>query len=239
MTITRVGVLGAGPLAQAFARALARAGIATVIGSGRAGEVPSTLLSDLEGMAATATLRDAAEEDIVFLSVPWSELEDTLAAIADWESRILIDATNPIPPGLEIIDLGGRTSSEIVSDLSPGAQLVKAFNTLPPEALVGDPRQAGGRRVVFFSGDHVRAKVEVGRLIAQLGFAGVDLGNLASGGRLQQFPDGPLWRQNLVRVGEFPPHSRPAGRSSPFTPGSMLAIPLLPSDPRYQNLLRI
>jgi predicted dinucleotide-binding enzyme len=45
--------------------------------------------------------------------------------------------------------------------------------------------EAGGRRVVFFSGDHGRAKAEIGRLIARLGFAAVDLGGLADGGRLQ------------------------------------------------------
>ena len=89
-----------------------------------------------------------------------------------------------------------------MSELSPGAQLVKAFNTLPPELLAAEPMQAGGRRVIFYSGDHLRAKIEVGRLIARLGFAGIDLGPLASGGRLQQFPDGVLWGQNLIRLGE-------------------------------------
>lgn len=202
MTITRVGVLGGGPLGQAFARTLARVGVTTVIGNSRTGESLSSLLADLHGIATTTTLRQAAEEDIVFLSVLWNELGETLSVIADWESRILIDATDPILPGGEVADLGGKTSSEIVSELSPGAQLVKAFNTLPPDLLAAEPRQAEGKRVVFYSGDHVRAKVEVGRLIAQFGFAAIDLGGLASGGRLQQFPGGPLWGQNLIKLGE-------------------------------------
>ena len=67
--------------------------------------------------------------------------------------------------------------------LSPGAQLVKAFNALAPEVLAAEPRQAGGRRVVFLSGDHLRAKIEVGRLVAQMGFVGIDLGGLVSGGK--------------------------------------------------------
>jgi predicted dinucleotide-binding enzyme len=206
MTITRVGVLGGGPLGQSFARILATARVETVIGNGLHGESLAALASVLTGIARIATLREAAEEDIVFLSVAWGELGETLATVADWESRILIDATSPILPGPEVANLAGRTSSEIVSELSPGAQLVKAFNTLPPDVLTLDPQQAGGRRVVFYSGDHLRAKIEVGRLIRQLGFAGIDLGGLSSGGRLQQFPDGPLWGQNLLSASENDAH---------------------------------
>lgn len=202
MTITRVGVVGGGPLGQAFARALARAGVATVISNCRAGKPHSEPAANLQEIAATVTLREAAEEDTVFLSVVWSDLAETLSVVADWEGRILIDATDPILEGSDVADLEGRTSSEIVSALSPGAQVVKAFNTLPPEVLAEEPRQAGGRRVIFFCGDHLRAKIEVGRLITQLGFAGIDLGSLSSGARLQQFPDGPLWGQNLIRLGE-------------------------------------
>ena len=199
MTITRVGVVGSGPLGQAFAHALGKVGVTAVIGAVGPEKPISAAIADRLSIATAASLRRAAEEDVVFLSVPWNELGETLALIADWESRILIDATNAILPGSEIADLGEKTSSEIVSGLSPGAQLVKAFNTLPPETLA-EPSQTEGARVVFLSGDHVRAKVEVGRLIARLGFAGIDLGSLSSGGRLYQFPDGPLWGQHLVRL---------------------------------------
>jgi predicted dinucleotide-binding enzyme len=87
-----------------------------------------------------------------------------------------------------------------VGELAPGAQLVKAFNTLAPQVIAANPQQAGGRRVIFFSGDHVRAKGEVARLIARLGFAGVDIGTLADGGRLMQFPHGVLRGLNLIKV---------------------------------------
>jgi predicted dinucleotide-binding enzyme len=49
--------------------------------------------------------------------------------------------------------LGGRTSSDIVANLVPGAKLVKAFNTLLAAALAADPKQGGGQRVIFVSGD--------------------------------------------------------------------------------------
>jgi len=203
MTITRVGVVGRCPLAEAFACALERAGIVAVVGDiGSGNAVPAAGAVRGETANGSATLQQAAEEDTVLLAVLWTELGETLSGIADWEGRILIDATNPVLPGSRIADLGGKTSSEIVRELSPGAQLVKAFNTLSPAALTVQREPGAGRRVVFLSGDHARAKVEVGRLIVRLGFAAIDLGGLSSGGRLQQCPDGPLCDPNLVRIEE-------------------------------------
>jgi len=45
------------------------------------------------------------------------------------------------------------------------------------------------------------AKAQVGALIERLGFFGIDLGALAVGARLVQFPGGPLPALNLVRFG--------------------------------------
>jgi predicted dinucleotide-binding enzyme len=65
-------------------------------------------------------------------------------------------------PDLRPAELGGRTSSEIVADLV-GAPPVKPDNSLPADVLGADPRDAGGRRVAFLSGDHVGAKADVAR----------------------------------------------------------------------------
>jgi len=46
-----------------------------------------------------------------------------------------MDANERVQPA----DLGGRTSSEIVADLVPGARLVKAANTLAANVLGADP----------------------------------------------------------------------------------------------------
>lgn len=72
---------------------------------------------------------------------------------------------------------------------------------LPPQLLSEDPCAEGGRRVLFYSGDDVQARAEVGGLIERLGFFGIDLGSLAVGGRLVQFPGGPLPALNLVKFG--------------------------------------
>jgi hypothetical protein len=135
------------------------------------------------------------------VAVPWQHLQKALADLPPWEGRIVVDTTNPVVmPGFQVADVGGRTSSEVVADLVPGARLVKAANTLPPELLGADPQQGGGRRVLFMSGDDADAKADVGKILQKIGFATVDLGGLATGGRMHQFPGGPLPALNLIRL---------------------------------------
>jgi 8-hydroxy-5-deazaflavin:NADPH oxidoreductase len=85
--------------------------------------------------------------------------------------------------------------------MSRSRERVPAPYHLRAGVLASDPRADGGRRVLFYSGDDSAAKAEAGALIDRLGFAGIDLGPLALGGKLAQFPGGPLPNQNLVRIG--------------------------------------
>jgi predicted dinucleotide-binding enzyme len=129
----------------------------------------------------------------VVLAVPWDHVHSAVDGI-DWNGQIVIDATNDWAAD----DLQGRTSSEIVAHLVSPAPVVKAANTLGADVLASDPHQAGGRRVIFFSGDHADAKKEVTALFESAGFAAVDLGDLATGGEMQQIHH-PLAGLNLIR----------------------------------------
>ena len=62
-----------------------------------------------------------------------------------------------------------------------------------------DPHEAGGQRVLFLSGDDSDAKSEVIALFQDAGFFVVDLGDLRTGGGMQQV-GGPLSGVNLVRL---------------------------------------
>ncbi|GGB93499.1 NADPH-dependent F420 reductase [Pseudoduganella buxea] len=200
-SVTTVGIIGAGAIGQAMARQLTRAGIDVILSNSRGPASLAALAGQLGPRASAGTVRQAAATDIVFVSVNWSRLEEALHGI-DWQGRILIDATNPVLlPGFRLAELGGRNSSQVVAGLAPGARVVKAFNTLLAAVLASDPGQDGGRRVVFLSGDDQAAKSTVAGLIERLGFAGIDLGSLAVGGTLQQFPGGPLPAANLVKLG--------------------------------------
>jgi hypothetical protein len=197
---TSIGIIGAGAIGAAFARALARAGIPAIIANSRGPGSLEDLVRGLGPSIEAGTREQAAAADLVLVAVNWSKLAAALAGLPSWNGRIAIDANNPIEaPLFEPVDLQGRASSEVFADLVPGARVVKTFNHLRPENLAADPQAKGGRRVAFYAGDEEAAKAEVAALVDRLGFFGIDLGSLAGGGRLAQFPGGSLPGHNLVR----------------------------------------
>ncbi|NTE89887.1 NAD(P)-binding domain-containing protein [Agrobacterium rubi] len=198
--MTTIGIIGAGNIGSAFAKALARNGIAATIANSRGPETLSNLVEELAPHISAVSIEAAAQADIVLVAVPWSKLPAALSGLTNWNRRIVIDANNPIEaPLFKPADLNGRLSTEIFSDLVPGARVVKAFNHLLADLLSADPHAEGGDRVLFYSGDDAKAKAEVASLIAKLGFAGIDLGPIAVGAKLTQFPGGPLPAINLVK----------------------------------------
>ncbi|NKJ42378.1 NAD(P)-binding domain-containing protein [Novosphingobium sp. SG720] len=200
--MTSIGIIGAGQIGSAIARALANKGIPASIANSRGPESLQDFLSEVGPTITGGTVAEAATKDIVFVAVNWSRLPELFATLPDFAGRIVVDTNNPIEaPLFKPVDLGGLASSEVVAGLARGAKLVKAFNHLQPQLLSGDPHSEGGRRVLFYSGDDAPAKGEVGALIDRLGFAGIDLGALAIGARLVQFPGGPLPALNLVKFG--------------------------------------
>ena len=200
--MTSIGIIGAGNIGQAFARALARSGIAATISNSRGPASLADLVREIGPTITAGTRDEAAAKEIVLVAVNWSKLPAALKDLPDFGGRIVIDANNPIEaPLFKPAELHGRLSSEIFTDLVPGARVVKAFNHLQPHLLSGDPGAEGGRRVLFYSGDDARAKAEIGALIERLGFFGVDLGPLSVGGSLVQFPGGPLPAHNFVLFG--------------------------------------
>jgi len=189
-----IGIIGAGHIGQALARTALRAGREVVIANSRGPESLAPVVVALGAGVSAGTVREAAAAGIVAIAVPWVSVPAAVAGL-QWDGQTVIDTTNAFNPA----DLGGRTSSEIVADLVPGARLVKAANTLRAEVLGADPHDAGGRRVLFLSGDDASAKAAVAELFDAAGFFAIDLGDLVTGGRMQQV-GGPLPSHNLVRL---------------------------------------
>ncbi|MEN3283616.1 MAG: 8-hydroxy-5-deazaflavin:NADPH oxidoreductase [Solirubrobacteraceae bacterium] len=192
---SRVGIIGAGRLGQAMARTALRAGREVVLANSRGPESLASEIATLGPGAIAGTVKEASEPGIVVLAVPWPRVPEAVRGL-DWSGRIVIDTTNDFDPS----DLNGRTSSNVVAELVAGARVVKAANTLGAAVLGGDPHEAGGRRVIFVSGDDDEAKSEVARLFEEAGFSVIDLGGLRDGGKMQQV-HGPLAGVDLIRLG--------------------------------------
>jgi 8-hydroxy-5-deazaflavin:NADPH oxidoreductase len=189
-----VGIIGAGRLGQAMARTALRAGSQVVLANSRGPESLAALVSTLGEGVSAGTVDEAAGAGIVVIAVPWPSVPEAVQGL-HWDGRIVIDATNDFDPS----DLNGSTSSQVLADLVPGARVVKAANTLGAAVLASDPHEAGGRRVIFLSGDDAEAKSEVSALFEDAGFVAIDLGGLVSGGAMQQL-GGPLSGVNLIKL---------------------------------------
>ena len=134
-----VGVIGAGHAGMAWARTALRAGRQVVIANSHGPDSLRSTVAALGEGALAGTVDDAVACAIVVLAVPWAAVASAVAGV-DWEGRTVVDGTNPLLfPDLTPAPLGGRTSSEIVAGLVPGALLVKAGSHLPAELLGQDP----------------------------------------------------------------------------------------------------
>jgi 8-hydroxy-5-deazaflavin:NADPH oxidoreductase len=189
-----IGIIGAGRIGQVMAHIALRAGRRVVISNSRGPESLTSVVKELGDGVTAGTSDEAAAAGIVVLAVMWPDVPDAVAD-HEWDGRIVIDPTNDFDPS----DLDGRTSSEVVAGLVAPARVVKAGNTFGAPVLGSDPRQAGGQRVIFLSGDDARAKSEVAALFDGAGFFVLDLGGLREGGQMQQF-GGPLAGHDLIRL---------------------------------------
>ena len=195
------GIIGAGNIGQTVAGHLVRAGYSVILSNSKGPDSLKDTVAALGTGASAGTARDAASAEIVLLALPWSELS-TLTHLTDWTGKTVIDATNhfiTFAPDFKVADIGDRASSEVVSDFLPGANIVKAFNTLYFKILALDPKEGNGKRVIFISGNDSSSKKEVSEVIDSLGFAVIDLGNLSGGSKLQQ-AKGALATLNLIRL---------------------------------------
>lgn len=194
-----IGIVGAGAVGSAVATVLARAGIEAKILNRRGPAAMGPLAAMLAPHVTMGTRDEVLGADMVIVAIPWTRLGEALGG-RDWAGRIVVDCTNALEgPSFRPVDLGGRGSSEaFAADFVPGARVVKAFNHILPHNLAGDPRSEGGRRVLYMAGDDGEAKAALAALIDRTGFYRIDLGGLREGGRMIEFPGGPLPALNMV-----------------------------------------
>jgi 8-hydroxy-5-deazaflavin:NADPH oxidoreductase len=185
----RIGIIGSGNIGETAVRLFAAASHEVAISNSRGPESLKSLVSSIGGKARAATVEEAVEfGEVVLLALPWRDRQK-LPPARLFAGKIVIDATNPYTPSFGIYDLGESSSSEEIARQLPGARLVKAFNTIHFKHLGSRGRKdvpLSERHAIFVAGDDAEARAIVSRLIEDIGFAPVDTGSLAEGGRRQQ-----------------------------------------------------
>src|SRR6267142_813017 len=184
-----IGTIGAGALAQAFAKRVLKAGHKVKLSNDRGPDSLREIVNQLGPGAVAVPKEVAASSELVLLAVPWDNVPGTLASLPTWRNQILIDGTNPFhgkAGKFTPADVGNLSTSQLVAALSPGARVVKALNHMIVPNLAADPVLDEARRVAFISGDDADAKNRVETLLESLGYSVIDLGNLRDGGLIQQ-----------------------------------------------------
>lgn len=174
----RIGLLGAGRMAEALGARFAESGHPVFIGA-RDDEKACALARRIGADAGAGSLREAAAfGDLLILAVKRAAIADALQSSGAGDGllagKILIDCNNlgPDPEGMTSI-------AEEISFLSRGALVVKAFNCCHFHVWKLSPPVFDGRPLVVpICGDDAAAKNMVRKLIAGLGCRALDIGPL-------------------------------------------------------------
>ncbi|MDT0269561.1 NAD(P)-binding domain-containing protein [Streptomyces sp. DSM 44915] len=186
----RIGVLGAGRMAEALGAHWVRAGHRLLV-SGRDPARAETLAGRLGGGTAAGDFAAAARfGEVVLLAVRAEGALPVLAAAGAGDGalagRTLIDCVNPVAAGFVLADGGGRSMAERVAAAAPGAWVVKGFNLCHEDVWrMTPPAFDGAPLAVPLCGDEPAALAVAGRLVRDLGCVPQAGGGLARAGLLE------------------------------------------------------
>lgn len=183
----RISIIGAGNVGQGLAQAFIRQGEEVFLGVPN----PEKYQSAVAALGPTASLgtveQAVSASDIVILAVPFATTEAIARSMADWQGKVLVDATNPLAPGLAGLTVGTTTSAaEQIARWAPTAHVVKAFNTTGAEVLA-DASFTQGVPFMPVCGDDARARARVIALATLIGFDAVDCGPLSAARYIEPF----------------------------------------------------
>ncbi|MBE9104206.1 NAD(P)-binding domain-containing protein [Nostoc cf. edaphicum LEGE 07299] len=199
----KIGIIGSGNIGGTLGQHWAKAGHEVMFSSRN----PEDLKPMAKAVGAkTGTVENAAVfGDVILLAIPFGKVLEVAQQIGRLDHKILIDATNPYPQrdgdvAQRVIDDREQTATGYVAEQFPGAQTIKAFNSIYYKVLADQAFQSGDDRVaVQICGDDLQAKQTVKQLIEAIGFAPQDIGDLSSGTLFE--PNAPLYNQNL-KIGD-------------------------------------
>jgi predicted dinucleotide-binding enzyme len=176
-----IAVIGTGDVGAALGTEFAGLGHTVIYGSRNPQSEKAVALVERTGRDARAVRpMDAAKgADIVVLAVPGMLVGEIASGLGDLTGKIIVDPTNPLVRrddgklGIE----GTRSNAEIIQAALPGADVVKAFNTLGWRTMV-DPGSSGGPVSIPLVGDSREAKAKIAEIVSSMGLEPIDVGPL-------------------------------------------------------------
>jgi 8-hydroxy-5-deazaflavin:NADPH oxidoreductase len=173
-----ITIIGTGNMARGIAtRALAGGHAVTLLGTET--DKAQLLAEELSGDVRAGQVGDPLAGDVVVLAVWYSSVDDVLGRYGDQlDGKIVVDITNPIDvDAFEPLKLEAGSAAQEIAAKSPGAKVVKAFNTTFAGTL-GEGSVAGQPLDVLIASDDEDAKQTVGRIVSDAGLRPIDAGPL-------------------------------------------------------------
>jgi hypothetical protein len=182
-----ISIIGAGNVGIALGQAFTQRGESVVYGVPEPAKYQTTVAALGRNARVTTTEEAIAASDTVILAVPYAALPAIAQSVLDWQGKVLIDATNPLAPGLAGLSVGTTTSgAEELAKLARGARVVKAFNSTGAENMA-DSRYLQGAPMMPVCGDDAEARQRAQALATLIGFDAVDMGPLMAARYLEPF----------------------------------------------------
>ncbi|WP_414440216.1 NADPH-dependent F420 reductase [Burkholderia sp. 22PA0106] len=183
----KVGIIGAGRMAQSIAWLASRAGYQVMLSNSRGPETIRALCKPL-GCEVGRVDEAAQMGDIVFAALPLQAYRSVPAE--PLEGKIVLNPQNYFLHfgRLSELESGAMTTAHVLARHLPKSRVVKAFNAILVEDVVPDARPAGApdRRALPIAGDDVDARNTAIRLMDSLGYDAVDAGPLIEGWRFER-----------------------------------------------------
>ncbi|MFN3265743.1 MAG: NADPH-dependent F420 reductase [Deinococcales bacterium] len=174
-----IGIIGSGHIGGELGRLWAMQGHQIMFGTRNATSSKIKALLEASPNAMAGTLQATVDSSqVLVVALPYKAMTETLGSLTGLDGKIIIDATNKIPPT-------GSSSSLEIAALHPQADVVKAFNTIGGENFK-QPVRNGIASSLLIAGDSSTAKTVVTALGTQLGFAVVDTGGLQNAELLEK-----------------------------------------------------
>lgn len=191
-TSRRIGIIGSGNVGGAIGRTWVNAGH-EVMFSSRNLDRDKTLATRLgRGARAGTPEQAAAFGDVILFAVTYGALHELGKTLRnEIKGKVIVDACNPFPSrDGEIADWARDKGAGLASaELLPGARIVRAFNAIGASRM-GSAHQAPGEVGMPIAGDDKGAIEVASRLIRDVGYEPVLIGDLAMGQHL--IPGTPL-----------------------------------------------
>lgn len=200
----RIGIIGAGNIGGNLTRRFTKLGHEVFVANSRGPETLKPLVSETGAKAVTPT-EAAHQGEVVIVAIPEKNIRnlprDLFAGVKD--NVPVVDTGNYYPQQrdgrIDAIE-DGMTESRWVSQ-QLHRPVVKAFNNIYAEHLLSKGMEKGNadRIALPVAGDDKDAKAKVLKLIDELGFDGVDAGDLDDSWRQQ--PGTPVYGTDFDATG--------------------------------------